>query len=64
VIHCRLALLYARMGRIPDAERHLAAVETAWDRPDPEVRRMLEETRAAVANARGMARPERGASTN
>jgi len=58
----RLALLYARMGRVTDAERHLAAVEQAWDHPDPAIRRMLDEARAAVASARGMARPERGRS--
>jgi hypothetical protein len=57
-IRYRLVLLYARMGRVPEAERHLAALEHAWDRPDPEVRRMLDEARAALASARGMARPE------
>ena len=59
LIHRRLVLLYARLGRVADAERHLAAVEQTWDRPDPDVRRMLAEARAAVRAARGMARPER-----
>ena len=52
-VHRRLALLYARMGRAPDAERHLAAAEQALDRPDPAVRKMLEQARLAVASARG-----------
>ena len=60
VLHRRLALLYARMGRVADAERHLAALEKAWDRPDPEVRRMLDDARSAVRSARGMARPVAG----
>jgi hypothetical protein len=57
--HQRLAMLNARAGRIADAERDLAAVEKAWDRPDPEIRRLLEEARTAVRAARGVARPER-----
>jgi tetratricopeptide (TPR) repeat protein len=58
-VHRRLALLYARMGRIPDAERHLAALERAWDRPDPKVLTVLDEVRVAVKSARGMAAPVR-----
>jgi tetratricopeptide (TPR) repeat protein len=61
-VRLRLALLYARMGRIPDAERLLAAAEQAWDRPDAAARRMLEQARAAVRAARAMAQPERGRS--
>jgi tetratricopeptide (TPR) repeat protein len=57
-VHLRLTLLYARMGRVAEAERHLAAVESTWDRPEPAVRRMLNDARAAVTSARGMARPE------
>jgi hypothetical protein len=60
--HQRLILLYARMERLADAERHLAILEHWWDRPDDVARRMLGEARAAVANARGMARPEHGGS--
>ncbi len=52
----RLALLYSRTGRVADAERHLAAVERAWDRADPAVRRMLEDARAAVLAARARAK--------
>jgi hypothetical protein len=58
----RLIGLYAGMGRVPDAERHLAALERDWDRPDPEVRRLIDDARAAVRSARGMARPESGPS--
>jgi len=57
--HRRLILLYARMGRVADAERHLAVLERWWDRPDDISRRMLDEARAVVRSARGMARPER-----
>ncbi len=57
--HLRLALLQARMGRFADAERHLAVLEHWWDRPDDIARRMLAEARAAVASARGTARPHR-----
>ena len=56
--HRRLVLLYARMGRLADAERHLAILERWWDRPDDIARRMLDEARSAVCAARGMARPE------
>jgi hypothetical protein len=59
-LHQRLALLDGRMGRIAEAESHLAAVEKAWDRPDPAVLRLLQEARTAVRGARGMTRPERG----
>ena len=44
----RLILLYARLGRAADAERHLAVLERWWDRPDDIARRMLEEAREAV----------------
>jgi tetratricopeptide (TPR) repeat protein len=57
--HQRLVVLYARLGRITEAERHLAALERTWDRPDPAVRRLLADAQAAVRSARGMARPER-----
>ena len=56
--HRRLILLYSRMGRLADAERHLAVLERWWDRPDDVAQRMLDEARSAVRAARGMARPE------
>jgi tetratricopeptide (TPR) repeat protein len=55
----RLVGLYARMGRLPDAERHLAALEKDWDRPDPEVRRLLDQDRTLVRGTRGVAGQER-----
>jgi tetratricopeptide (TPR) repeat protein len=58
-IHHRLALLHAHLGRVAAAERHLAAAERAWDRPDPKVRLMLGEARAAVMSLRAMA-PRKG----
>ena len=61
-VHWRLALLYARLGKLSDAERNLAAAEQAWDSPDAAVRRMIEEARAAVRSVRGVAHPERGRS--
>ncbi len=57
--HHRLVVLYARMGRLADAERHLAILERWWDRPDDIAQRLLAEARSAVMSARGMVRPER-----
>jgi len=48
----RLAVLDARLGRVADAERHLAAAERALDRADAHVRQLLDQARAAVAAAR------------
>jgi tetratricopeptide (TPR) repeat protein len=58
--HHRLVLLYARMGRLADAQRHLAVLERWWDRTDDVSRPMLEEARNAVRSASGMVRPEAG----
>jgi hypothetical protein len=57
-VHQRLVLLYARMGRLEDAERHLAILERDVTRPDPDVRRLLDEARDAVRITRSMARAE------
>jgi len=57
--HRRLILLDASMGRLEEAERHLAVLERWWDRPDDIAQGMLDEARGAVGSARGMARPER-----
>jgi predicted Zn-dependent protease len=57
--HQRLAITYARQGRVADAERHLADAERAWDRPDPAIRRLLVEARTAVRDARSTTQPER-----
>ena len=56
----RLVALLARMGRIADAGRHLAILERDFTRPDPDVRRILDEARTAVRTASGMARPVAG----
>jgi serine/threonine-protein kinase len=58
-VHRRLALLDVKLGRIPDAERNLAAAEQAWDQPDPAVRRMLDEARTVVRAARALSPPRR-----
>jgi hypothetical protein len=50
----RLVMLYARMGRAEAAERHFAVLERDCTNPDPDVRRLLDEARAAVRSARGM----------
>ena len=56
-VHWRLALLHANLGHVTAATRHLGAAERTWNRPDPAVRRMLDEARTAVHVARGPARP-------
>jgi serine/threonine-protein kinase len=53
--HRRLVLLYARMGRVEDAEHHWRAFATAVHSPDPGLRPLIEEARAALASARGVA---------
>ncbi len=54
----RLALLDAKLGRLTDAERHLAAAERALDEPNPAVRRRLDDARAALGAQRAMSRSE------
>jgi tetratricopeptide (TPR) repeat protein len=60
--HQRLVMLYVRLGRLPEAGRHLTALEQEFSDPDPDMRRLLSEARSAVMAARGMARPERSRS--
>ena len=55
--HRRLVLLYARMGRLEDAKRHWKIFAETVRTPDPELRPLIEEARAARASAEGMARP-------
>ena len=57
--HRRLVLLYAQMGRTEDARRHWELLRENVRNPDPEVERLIEEVRAAVAGGEGIARPER-----
>ncbi len=52
----RLAVLHARMGHGPEARRQLEILEHDFTRPDPDVRRFLDEARAAVAGLRPAAR--------
>ena len=52
--HQRLVMIYARMGRREDAERHWREFSAAFTNPDPEVRHLLDEARAAIAGLRSM----------
>jgi hypothetical protein len=54
-VHQRLVLLYARTGRLEEAERHLAILERNFTHPDPDLRHLLDDARAAVRGARGVA---------
>ncbi len=54
--HRRLVMLYARMGRIEDANRHWQVFTESVRSPDPELQPLIEEARAALANAHGMMR--------
>ena len=53
--HQRLVILYSRMGRISDAERHWKIFSETFTHPDPEVAHLVDEARTALATARGMA---------
>jgi len=57
--HQRLVLLYARMGQLDQARRHWETFRKAFDDPDPELRPLLDEARAALAAAEGMAKSAR-----
>jgi tetratricopeptide (TPR) repeat protein len=57
--HRRLVLLYARMGRLEEARRHWEIFSATFTRPDPEMKPLFEEARAALANAEGMAKSAR-----
>jgi hypothetical protein len=50
--HRRLALLYARMSRVQDASRHWRVFSQTFVAPDPEVKPLIEEARAAQAGAK------------
>ena len=52
--HQRLVMIYARMGRREDAERHWRAFSAEFTNPDPEVRHLLDEARAAITGMRSM----------
>ena len=57
--HGRLVLLYARMGRLEDARHHWQIFTESVRTPDPEIRPMIAEARAALASAEGVARSAR-----
>ena len=57
--HRRLVLLYARMGRLEEARRHWEIFSETFTRPDPEMVPLVDEARAALANAESMARSAR-----
>jgi serine/threonine-protein kinase len=57
--HQRLVMIYARMGRREDAERHWREFSAAFTNPDPEVKHLLDEARAAIAGLRSMS-PRKG----
>jgi hypothetical protein len=47
----RLVMLYSRMGRIEDARRHWQIFSETVRTPDPEIRPLIEEARAALFKA-------------
>jgi hypothetical protein len=49
--HQRLVMLYARMGRLNDARRHWRVFSETFTNPDPEMRHLVDEARAALASA-------------
>jgi len=57
--HRRLALLYARMGRLDEARRHWETFSATFTRPDPEMAPLVEEARVALASAERMAKSAR-----
>jgi tetratricopeptide (TPR) repeat protein len=48
---CRLALLYARMGRPKEARRHWEIFSATFTKPDPDMKPLVDEARAAVVSA-------------
>jgi hypothetical protein len=54
--HRRLVLLYARMGRLEEARRHWEIFSETFTRPDPEMVPLVEEARAALRSAEGVAK--------
>ena len=57
--HHRLVLLYARLGRIEDAQRHWQVFTASVRTPDAEMQPMIAEARAALASAEGVVRSAR-----
>ncbi len=57
--HRRLVVLYTRLGRLEDAQRHWRILAETCTRPDPEMRPLIEEARSALAVAEGMTESSR-----
>ena len=49
--HQRLVVLYARMGRVEDAERHWEIFNETFTNPDPDLVHLVDEARDVVAAA-------------
>ena len=49
--HQRLVVLYARMGRVEDAERHWEIFSETFTNPDPDLVHLVDEARDVVAAA-------------
>jgi tetratricopeptide (TPR) repeat protein len=52
--HQRLVLLYARLGRVAEAQRHWKAFREAFTRPDPELVPLINEARQALLKTEGV----------
>jgi tetratricopeptide (TPR) repeat protein len=46
--HQRLAILYMKLGKAPEAEKHAKALREVWADPDPALRPLLDEVRSAI----------------
>ena len=55
--HQRLVVLYAQLGRIEDARHHWKAFDAVFILPDPELRPLVGEARAALGTGEGTSRP-------
>jgi len=56
--HQRLVMIYARMGRLNDAERHWEEFSATFTNPDPEVKHLLDDTRDVIQELRGISHPK------
>ena len=52
--HQRLVVLYARLGRVAEAQRHWKAFQEAFTRPDPELVPLIKEARQALPRTGGV----------
>jgi len=56
--HQKLVLLYARMGRLADAEGHWKIFSGTFTHPDPELRHLVDDARSALVSAGGISQSE------